>query len=255
MRKPRWSVLFSAAIGAFIGFVAACGSEADNSAPALQSSAAVNIMPLGDSITESNKGLNSYRYYLWHLLLDHGYRVDFVGSKRGVGNGPPGNSDFDMDHEGHAGWRADEILNHINDWARAASPDIVLLHIGTNDLCQGQTVASTVIDIGNIIEVLRTVNPRIRILLAQLIANAGGCSIPAFNAKLPTLVADKNQVESPIVLVDQYSGFDPTSMTYDGTHPNAVGDSRMADRWFEQLAPVLDALVGPTAQKDGQAMR
>ena len=30
-------------------------------------------MPLGDSITASSKGLNSYRYYLWHLLLDQGY--------------------------------------------------------------------------------------------------------------------------------------------------------------------------------------
>ena len=44
-------------------------------------------------------------------------------------------------------------------------------------------------------------------------------------------------------IVDQYSGFDPSTMTYDGTHPNAVGDARMADRWFEKLTPVLDTLL------------
>ena len=125
-----------------------------------RSNTTIKIMPLGDSITESNKGLNSYRYYLWHLLLDQRYHIDFVGSQHGVGNGPPANPDFDMDHEGHAGWRADEILAQIQAWATAASPDFVLLHIGTNDLSQGQSVASTVSDIGGIIDVLRTVSPR-----------------------------------------------------------------------------------------------
>ncbi|HKY72490.1 MAG TPA: SGNH/GDSL hydrolase family protein [Nitrospira sp.] len=198
-------------------------------------------MPLGDSITQSSKGLDSYRYYLWHRLIDKGYRVDFVGSKHGVGDGLPPDTDFDMDHEGHAGWRADEILTQVQAWAAAASPDVVLVHIGTNDLSQGQTVGSTVSDIGSIIDELRSVNPRIHILLAQLIAKAGVPSVAVLNARLPSLVDDKQQADSPLVLVDQYTGFDPSTMTYDGTHPNADGESRMADRWFEKLAPMLDA--------------
>jgi len=56
-------------------------------------------------------------------------------------------------------------------------------------------------------------------LLAQLIANAGGCSIPLLNATLPALGADKDRAASPVVLVDQYSGFDPSTMTYEGTRP------------------------------------
>jgi acyl-CoA thioesterase I len=229
------------------------GSDADNSAPSSvqRSNATVKIMPLGDSITQSTKGLHSYRYYLWHVLGNNGYHVDFVGSQRGVGNGPPADSDFDMDHEGHAGWRADEILARIQAWATAASPDFVLLHIGTNDLCQKQTVDSTVSDIGGIIDVLRAVNPRIHILLAELIANAGGCSIPALNEKLPALTAEKDRPESPIVLVDQFTGFDPSSMTYDGTHPNDIGNSRMADRWFEKLAPALDAFLTVAPRPEG----
>ena len=242
----RWSACFTAVIALFIGVVAACGSEADNSAPrSSRSLATITIMPLGDSITESNQGLPSYRYYLWHLLVGKGYHIDFVGSRHGVGNGPPAHPDFDMDHEGHAGWKADEILTQTQTWAAAASPDIVLLHVGHNDLCRGQSVASTIVDISDIIDALRTVNPRVRILLAQLIASASSChaGIPALNARLPALVADKDRAESPVVLVDQSTGFDPSAMTYDGTHPNAIGDSRMADRWFEKLTPLLDGLV------------
>ena len=246
----QWSVGLSSGLALFLGLVAACGSNADTSQSA-QSNATVKIMPLGDSITESSKGLNSYRYYLWHLLLDQGYRVDFVGSQHGVGNGPPENPDFDMDHEGHAGYRADEILTHTQTWATAALPDFVLLHIGTNDVCQDQSVASTVADIGGIIDALRMVNPRIRVLVAQLI-NSSNCPPAALNAKLPALVDEKNDPDSPIVLVDQYNGFDPATMTYDGTHPNDIGNSRMADRWFEQLAPMLDAFLGGTARENDQ---
>jgi len=242
-------------MGLFIGLVAACGSGADNSAPAPQTSnAVVKIMPLGDSITQSSAGLNSYRYYLWHLLLDHGYHVDFVGTRHGVG-GPPESTDFDMDHEGHPGWRADEILAQLQAWAAAASPDVVLLHIGTNDLSQGQSVDSTVDDISSIIDLLRMVNPRIRILLAQIIAKTGLSSIAVLNGRLSTLVADKQQAQSPLALVDQYSGFDPATMTYDGTHPNDVGNSQMAGRWFEKLAPMLDAFLRSTARDDGHPMR
>jgi hypothetical protein len=32
-------------------------------------------------------------------------------------------------------------------------------------------------------------------------------------------------------------------MTYDGTHPTSIGDSRMADRWFETLSPMLDQFL------------
>ena len=198
-------------------------------------------MPLGDSITASSVGLPSYRYFLWHLAVNNGYHINFVGSLRGVLRGPPANADFDMDHEGHGGFTADELLPGIDQWATAASPDIVLIHIGHNDLHQGQGVRSTVDNISSIIDRLRIVNPKMRILLAQLIAssNPRHQDIPLLNAQLPALVAAKNSVESPLVLVDQYTGFDPTTMTTDGFHPNAIGESRMADRWFEKLAPIL----------------
>jgi acyl-CoA thioesterase I len=233
-----WTLLFLLPIG--VG-----SSEAENPVSEPQSklaTTAAKVMPLGDSITESNKGLPSYRYYLWHLALSQGYRIDFVGSRNGVGNGPPASTGFDMDHEGHAGWRADQILAHMQAWAESTTPDFVLIHLGHNDLCQGQSVASTVNDISAIVDVLRTVNPRVVILLAQLTASASPChsAIPLYNAQLPGLAAAKSSTDSPVIIVDQYTGFEPPTMTYDGTHLNAQGEAQMADRWFAQLAPLLD---------------
>ena len=40
----------------------------------------VRILPLGDSITQSDKTYSSYRYYLWIKLIDAGIKFDYVGS-------------------------------------------------------------------------------------------------------------------------------------------------------------------------------
>ena len=201
------------------------------------------IMPLGDSITASSTGLPSYRYYLWKLALARGYQIDLVGSRRGVLDGPPLHTDFDMDHEGHGGFEADEILVRLEEWSTQARPDFVLIHLGTNDLCHNQTVQSTVNELGAIIDTLRETNAHVGILLAQIIASAHPCHvrIPELNAGLPALAAAKTLPLSPVVIVDQFTNFDPSVMTYDRFHPNAAGESQMADRWFAALSPLLDA--------------
>jgi lysophospholipase L1-like esterase len=226
--------------------LAGCGSDQTDSREPARSARTAKVMPLGDSITESAAGMPTYRYFLWHLLQDRGYRIDFVGSKHGAFGGPPANTDFDMDHEGHWGWRADQVLALLEDGAAAAaSPDIVLLHLGHNDLCQGQSVAGTVDELSAVIDVLRTVNERVAIVLAQNIPSTLACHTRKrdFIAELPGLAAAKNTAQSPVTLVDQHTGFDPVTMTWDGEHPNAIGESQMADRWLEGLLPLLDRFI------------
>ena len=81
--------------------------------------AANKIMPLGDSITNGNSSgvvpdnsafYVSYRKPLWDRLKAAGYVVNddvFVGT---LISGDAV-ADFDPDHDGHPGWRADEIVN------------------------------------------------------------------------------------------------------------------------------------------------
>jgi acyl-CoA thioesterase I len=202
----------------------------------LRAASPLRLMPLGDSITEATDGRASYRYWLWHLLRQGGYPVEFVGSQVGVYQGTPKYPDFDPHHEGHWGWRADAVLARLEQWARTAQPDVVLCHLGTNDLLHGESVPSTVAEVGQIVEALRRANPRVTILLAQLIpAHSGQDTLQAFNRALPALATEKTSSASPVLVVDQWSGFDIHRDTYDGLHPNEAGEKKMAQQWYNTL--------------------
>src|SRR5687767_6860684 len=93
----------------------------------IEAEAQKRIMTLGNSITQSNNSYKSYRYPLWKKLVDAKVSFDFVGSMRNQHRGNPvwpthNGLSFDQDHEGHWGWRADEILNgrsglgKLSDW-------------------------------------------------------------------------------------------------------------------------------------------
>jgi len=111
---------------------------------AFPANATIRIMPLGDSITQGigsgadpddNDHQVSYRKTLWDLLVNAGYDVDFVGSQ------DSGSMEFaDPDHEAYPGGRADEIRDGIYNWLVAHPADIILLHIGTNDINEPQCI-------------------------------------------------------------------------------------------------------------------
>ena len=101
------------------------------------SDVAIYIMPLGDSITVgSHSGVAqrefqvAYCKALWDKLVAAGYYVDFVGSQIAGDSVPK----FDPQHETYSGMRADEIAVNVFNWLSNSPADIVLLHIGTNDI-------------------------------------------------------------------------------------------------------------------------
>ncbi|MEO1403392.1 MAG: SGNH/GDSL hydrolase family protein [Cyanobacteria bacterium J06635_1] len=208
----------------------------------------VNILPLGDSITQGSHRQDSYRRPLWHLLQQQGYAINFVGSLNTNSGGPSPNPDFDLDHEGRWGWRVDEILNgqigqgKLTDWLQDYTPDIALVHLGTNDIAHPNSVASTLEELGQVIDVLRADNPSVTILLAQLIPNSYpeiNQRIQTLNAQMVGLAANKTQPTSLVQVVDHHSGFDVAADTYDGVHPDESGINKMAQVWVEALSPLL----------------
>ncbi|QDA59510.1 PA14 domain-containing protein [Hymenobacter jejuensis] len=204
--------------------------------------AQVRIMPLGNSITQADHNHDSYRRPLWFKLKDGGYNVDFVGSQNSSFNAPSPHPDFDLNHEGHWGWRADQILGSVQDWATANTPDIVLMHVGTNDMLQGQSVESTLDEISQIVDRLRVANPSVKILMAQLIPttqSGPNANLNILNSLIPGLASQKTTSQSPIIVVDQNSGFDASTLTYDGIHPREGGEELMASRWYQALQAVL----------------
>ena len=221
-----------------------------------QAEAQTRVMCLGNSITQGGWAHVSYRYALWFDLADSGYTVDFVGQRDGTSGTSP-NLDwypeyyttFDRDHEGYWGWRTDAVAGIIIDATVDGQPDIVLIHLGTNDIGQmgaaGVANADTYLRL--IIDRIRSVKPAVTILLAQIVPIGPGSSyyanadqVDSLNAVIDTIATTMDSPESPVVLVDQASGFDVgTMMQSDGLHPNTVGESQMASVWFAHLAPLL----------------
>lgn len=208
----------------------------------------IKILPLGDSITCASKYKVSYRYPLWKQLLDAGKKMKFIGSQTEKGNGGREwktykNNRFPPANEGHSGWRADQILNGLengehglNNWLVNYNPDIVLIHLGTNDLHQKQTPESTRDDIHNIIKKLRSKNPRIKVILAEIIPLQENNNVIRLNQLLAKLAKQINKSNSPVISVDMYSGFNlKTDMQKDHIHPNANGEKKMAQNWFNAL--------------------
>jgi acyl-CoA thioesterase-1 len=198
--------------------------------------ATIRVMPLGDSITEGKDGSATYRYWLQRELERSGLQVDFVGSRSGVFHGRPRFADFDPDHEGHWGWTTRQVLERIDEWARAATPDVVLLHLGTNDLVRDPSVIPA--NLSAIIDRLRQANPSVVVLLARLIPPKG---FPqevwrSANDAIDRMGSAKSTPRSPVVIVAQDRGFDASDDTYDGVHPNESGEKKMAKRWFEALS-------------------
>ncbi len=211
--------------------------------------APVRIMPVGDSITETNTGHASWRYWLDHTLHDEGIPFDFVGSQQGVFGGPPLYSDFDPDHEAHSGWQTAEMSLAIEGLASAYTPDVALVHMGNTDINHAVPVTTALLNLQSILLNLRAARPNLKILVAQIVPIELSGQVPptllAFNSEIPALVAAVDRPESRVLLVDQFTGYDATTDTYDGFHPGESGEKKMAARWNERLHLVLDGCVLP----------
>lgn len=200
----------------------------------------LRIMPLGDSITQAEGPQASYRYWLWNQLVEAGASFDFIGSKVGHHRGTEPYTDFDRDHQGHWDFRTRDVLAVISAPTYNYQPDIVLIHIGSNDMFRDGTVQGTIADIGGIIDRLRQLNPGVIIVLAKIIPSTRSLEkIIALNEAIPGLVVAKNTDASPIILVDQFAGFNLTTDSYDGIHPDGSGERKISSKFFEAIIPFL----------------
>lgn len=208
-------------------------------APA-DSSPPVRIMPLGDSITQGQVRFGSYRRALWLLLEQSGYRVDFVGSEQRQRGGGPRADDYDPDHEGHWGWSLDQILPRLPEWLEQARPDVVLLHLGTNDAMRGEPLDGTVNEWMSVLRVIHASNPEVRVLAARLIPmNGMEKDVARLNEAMAAAWSNQPISGLDVRWVDQFTDFIPAEDTWDGVHPNHQGERKIATRWMDALRTVL----------------
>jgi lysophospholipase L1-like esterase len=224
----------------------------------------IRIMPLGDSITkgtgtcsEPDTYLNciGYRQDLWNALVGDGYSVDFVGSQ---GTAFQYQYSFDNDHEGHGGKTADWIRDRVygpSDHFLLDNPaDIVLLHIGTNDinslplLGDANDIVTEVSQILDKIELYETdQSQEVWVILARIINRSDplsekGQQTTDFNQDLQTMAASRIAGGDKIFLVDMESALIYPDDLGDNLHPNEAGYSKMASVWFSALEQVIFAI-------------
>ncbi|GID90679.1 ricin-type beta-trefoil lectin domain protein [Amorphoplanes digitatis] len=200
-----------------------------------ESNGGVRVMPLGDSITEGTQVPGGYRTGLWQRLSGAGYRVDFVGTQF---NGPAAIGDHD--HEGHPGWRIDQIDTNITGWLRTADPRTVLLHIGTNDVLQNYNVSSAPSRLSAVVDHITAAAPAADVFVATIIplSSAGQeAAVRTFNSALPGIVQSKVAAGKRVHLVDMHAAL-TTADLIDGIHPTAGGYDKMAAAWYAAVRSV-----------------
>lgn len=220
--------------------------------------APVRIMPLGDSITwgdgdcsdgNQEQHCSGYRNELWDLLTKGSYRysVDFVGSRSSARAG----QNFDDDNEGWPGEGTAFVKPRVYNWLSQNPADVVLLHIGTNDI-SGLKASDPVIPIkDNIREILDNIDRYERdkghdvyVILAQIIGRRDSTikneQTRQLNQEIASLYQERLDAGDLIGLVNMYDAvnLDDKDMD-DNLHPSNAGYIKMADEWYRALKDVL----------------
>lgn len=198
--------------------------------PCIPESAA-RILTVGDSITAARTGDFSWRYRAAVALTNSA--PNFVGDY----SSPYGGGAYAV-----AGWDT----NHQAVWGRAVfdekytiagavglhQPDVLVIHMGTNDIgpVWNKSVDQAVSDMATLIDNARAAKSDVQIVLvlvADQIATASS-KTQAYANGLAQLAITKTNARSLIITADGRAGFDPALDDYDGTHPNARGEYKIA---------------------------
>jgi len=198
--------------------------------------AQTRMMPLGNSITEGTGSSHDggYRHDLHYSLQNAGVAFDFVGALE-LGAGFP-----DIDHEGHPGFRAEQL--NVQTYLAQNPAEVMFLEIGTNDISAGESANQVFGDIERLVDDIHNVNAAVAVFLSTVIPRKGSDALQQvtddLNALLAGLVSVKAAAGYKIFLVDiagRMKG-DPnwkTNLMADNLHPNDAGYSLMADAWFD----------------------
>ncbi|MEU6854221.1 FG-GAP-like repeat-containing protein [Actinacidiphila alni] len=192
----------------------------------------VRVMPLGDSITwgVGSPSASSYRAPLAALVgQQSSYAVQFVGSQNS-------GTLTDQSNEGHSGYVISQIRDGIDDWLAAARPDVVVLHIGINDLDRGIDVPNAPARLADLVDRIHTDRPGAAVVMLGLIPTTPGLGtqVAAYNAAARRLQDSEQAAGRHVRYVD------PPALTpaefADGLHPNDAGYRRMAQAVFPALS-------------------
>lgn len=125
----------------------------------------------------------------------------------------------------------------------------MMVELGTNDVWSAIAPATIVAALDTLVNQMRAQKATMRILVAQITPMLpSGCTdcparVVAYNNAIAAWAPTKSLATSPITVVDCWTGFDTTADFGDGVHPNANGNQKLANCWYEPLKAAI-ALAG-----------
>jgi len=203
------------------------------------------IMPLGDSITEGYWGstpVGGYRDDLANMLQDEGISFDFVGTLSDFVNAYPR-------HEGHAGKATSFLVQNVKNYLQATQPDVIMLHIGTNDINEGNSAASVKNQTDLLLTEIYNFDPQITVFVASIIPRKDDTgenkNVEHTNLApmLEQLVQQKNTLGFSAIYVPVNELFllntNWQKMIYDKLHPTNSGYEVIANGFYKKLMDFL----------------
>ena len=132
-------------------------------------------------------------------------------------------------------------------------PDIILLHIVTNDITAGNQDANAVNAILNVIDSYEIVNDKHVTVIVALIINRQTYD-PAttqYNIDVNNMALNRIANGDDIVIVNMESVLNYPADLADGKHPNDTGYAKMAAVWYNALTDYLSQKTLTTSSTGG----
>ncbi|GHD35127.1 GDSL-type esterase/lipase family protein [Streptomyces galbus] len=211
----------------------------------------LRFMPVGDSQTIGSAGEHTWRYRMWqHLCATYDGPFTLVGPRETLydprTDAPTSYAyaepDFPRAHL--AGWGEGwlHMAPLVEDAVRRGRADVLLVALGLIDLGFYTDPEQTADNVRAFVAAARRADPHVRMVVLPVVPNVRAASdasfgdqVTAFNELLAKTLADLDEPGSPLLLASLPASYDLHTDTYDGTHPNASGEHKLAAAFADAM--------------------
>jgi lysophospholipase L1-like esterase len=210
------------------------------------------IMIVGDSITEGSSGDYTWQYWLYEHLRADGVSPQMVGPYHWLFNnvtkveGDRSYANPRFEHANDARWgmalfREKDVIG-----AKVATyrPDYLLVLLGLDDIYWfGISQPDMAANLAGFVAAARAARPHIRIVLGlippdihQQTDPAFAASVATYNHTIASTASQLSTIRSPIAVARDGTSINVAADLWDGTHPNANGEIKIAAAYASVLA-------------------